>query len=131
MRHMNRHELESILQARCQELTNTLLRREDIQVERSADTMDELQNATMREQAVIRMDQESQLLREAREALDRLHNGSYGICPVCEEEIESRRLAAVPWARLCLRCQQEAEQRQQLGGSAEEPEDAELWMTAA
>lgn len=46
-----------------------------------------------------------QLLYQVREALARMESDSYGICAHCEEDIEPRRLEAVPWAAYCIRCQ--------------------------
>jgi RNA polymerase-binding transcription factor DksA len=42
-------------------------------------------------------------------AIDR---GQYGECIRCGEDINEKRLAAVPWATMCIRCQEltEAEQ---------------------
>lgn len=48
---------------------------------------------------------EMQLLREISDALKRIELGSYGVCPECEEDISSKRLDAVPWARYCVTCQ--------------------------
>ena len=45
-------------------------------------------------------------LRLVDEALDRLASGDYGICLSCEEPIPAKRLAAVPWARYCVPCQE-------------------------
>ena len=39
------------------------------------------------------------------EALRRLQEGTYGICAECGVEISERRLAAVPFAKLCVKCQ--------------------------
>jgi DnaK suppressor protein len=39
------------------------------------------------------------------EALRRLADGTYGICADCEVEISEKRLAAVPFAKLCVECQ--------------------------
>lgn len=47
-------------------------------------------------------------LRLIEEALDRLDSGDYGVCLNCEETIPAKRLAAVPWARYCVRCQESA-----------------------
>jgi DnaK suppressor protein len=41
----------------------------------------------------------------ARRALDRMHEGSYGLCSDCGEPISPKRLAAVPWAERCVPCQ--------------------------
>lgn len=45
------------------------------------------------------------VLQLIREALDRIEDGSFGICANCEGEIQPKRLEAVPWTRLCLKCQ--------------------------
>jgi DnaK suppressor protein len=47
-------------------------------------------------------------LRLVEEALDRLHSGDYGVCQRCERPIPSKRLAAVPYARYCVPCQEAA-----------------------
>jgi len=46
-------------------------------------------------------------LRLVDEALDRLNSGDYGICLNCEQPIPPKRLAALPWARYCVPCQEE------------------------
>lgn len=43
-----------------------------------------------------------QLLREVDDALDRLNNGTYGLCEVCHDPVETERLLADPLARFCL-----------------------------
>jgi DnaK suppressor protein len=50
-------------------------------------------------------------LSEVRAALNRVHLGTFGICLDCEEEISPKRLAAVPWASLCIVCRTAAEDR--------------------
>jgi DnaK suppressor protein len=47
-------------------------------------------------------------LRLVDEALDRLDSGDYGICLSCEEPIPPKRLHALPWARYCIPCQENA-----------------------
>jgi RNA polymerase-binding protein DksA len=49
----------------------------------------------------------TQMLNDVEDALRRLHEGSYGVCGNCENEIGERRLQALPWARLCLACAEE------------------------
>jgi DnaK suppressor protein len=44
------------------------------------------------------------------EALDRIRKGTFGECVECEEEVQQKRLEAVPWTRYCLNCQQKEEQ---------------------
>ena len=40
------------------------------------------------------------------EALERIEDEEYGTCQNCEKEINPKRLAAIPWARYCLDCQE-------------------------
>lgn len=46
-------------------------------------------------------------LRLIDEALDRIASGDYGSCLSCEEEIPKKRLAAIPWAKYCVACQEQ------------------------
>jgi DnaK suppressor protein len=47
-----------------------------------------------------------QLLTKIEDAIRRFDEGTYGICEKCGEEIDPARLKALPYATLCLRCQQ-------------------------
>ena len=47
-------------------------------------------------------------LRMVEEALDRLNTGDYGFCLACDEAIAEKRLLALPWARYCVTCQENA-----------------------
>jgi DnaK suppressor protein len=49
---------------------------------------------------------ESRQLALVDEALLRVEDDEYGICQNCEQEINPKRLAAIPWARYCLSCQE-------------------------
>src|SRR6476469_10915717 len=53
---------------------------------------------------------ESRQLTLIDEALMRLDDDEYGECQNCEEQINPKRLAAIPWARYCLNCQELLEQ---------------------
>jgi DnaK suppressor protein len=46
------------------------------------------------------------LLREVQAALRRIQQTTYGVCAACEEPISAKRLAAVPWAKFCVQCQE-------------------------
>jgi len=48
------------------------------------------------------MDSERKLLREIDEALERIENGTYGICVGSGKKIPKSRLEAIPWARYCV-----------------------------
>ncbi|MHB8109714.1 MAG: TraR/DksA family transcriptional regulator [Syntrophorhabdaceae bacterium] len=43
-------------------------------------------------------------LDAVNKALKKMDIGDYGICEKCGREIEAKRLAALPWATLCLSC---------------------------
>ncbi|MFQ5613543.1 MAG: TraR/DksA family transcriptional regulator [Anaerolineae bacterium] len=45
------------------------------------------------------------LLEQVDDALQRLDEGTYGICVRCGAEIDPARLKALPYAPLCLDCQ--------------------------
>ena len=96
----------AILTAKLPELERFTRRREGISVERSADQLDEIQAASQRALAVCNLDREFNQLRNVRAALRRIEEGSFGICQECDEEIHPKRLAAVPWAPYCIRCQE-------------------------
>ena len=99
----------AVLTARVAELERFTRNRDGITVERSADQLDEIQAASQRALAVCKLDRESNHLRDAREALRRIQEGSFGTCQECDEDIHSKRLAAVPWATFCIRCQEAAD----------------------
>ena len=56
---------------------------------------------------------QSQLRDNITSALARLAAGDYGICPDCDEEIQEKRLRALPFAIRCLPCQEDAERAEQ------------------
>jgi DnaK suppressor protein len=84
--------------------------RESIHIHRVADPLDVTQQAAEREVALHSLDRESALARRLRSAIERLNDGSYGVCLECEEEIAPKRLKAIPWAEMCIRCQEAADQ---------------------
>jgi DnaK suppressor protein len=94
------------LTARIAELERVTHHRDAIMVERSADQLDEIQAASQRALAVCNLDREFNQLRDARAALRRIEEGNFGTCQQCDEDIHQNRLAAVPWAPFCIRCQQ-------------------------
>ncbi len=50
------------------------------------------------------------LLQKVNEALERIDNGTYGICEMCGLPIPEERLEALPYANLCITCKQKEEQ---------------------
>ena len=60
---------------------------------------------------------ESRELAHIENALERMREGSYGMCEVCETNIPLARLQALPYATLCIQCQREAEKAGHRGSS--------------
>ena len=73
------------------------------------DTYDVATEERDREISMLMSDRDRQKLGAIEEALERIEDGSYGICDSCEEEIPVDRLKAMPFTRLCVQCQSERE----------------------
>jgi len=54
---------------------------------------------------------EQNLLYELDDALKKIDEGTFGICEECNSLITKIRLKAVPYARLCVKCQKKKEKR--------------------
>lgn len=87
-------------------------RREELAIEHEADPVDEVRGSIEREMAGQRIEQRAARAREIRAALQRIEEGTFGICERCEGPIGAKRLEAVPWARLCVACQAESEKEE-------------------
>jgi DnaK suppressor protein len=48
-------------------------------------------------------------IRDIDEALERIRDGTFGLCETCDQGIAKARLEAIPYARLCLPCKTEEE----------------------
>ena len=46
----------------------------------------------------------SQVLPQLRKALQKIEDGSYGVCEKCSKPIEKERLEIVPGALVCMEC---------------------------
>ena len=106
---MDKTELKqygTILTAKRIELASQLRKRDGIAIEKTPDASDEVRLAAERELMTRKLEQESKRLRDVQAALERIEQGIYGVCLNCEEEIRPKRLNAVPWASLCIDCQE-------------------------
>jgi DnaK suppressor protein len=122
---LNKHK--SVLEAKRAELAHMLRNRDGIAIEKCPDSLDEVQYATERELAIRSLDRDSNLLRNVRAALDRIQEGSFGVCLHCDEDISPKRLAAVPSTAFCIVCQEIADGSQYDGAETLD----ELLITAA
>ena len=110
----------NILKAKQAELTKTR-GWESIAIERSADVLEETDYKTARELAIAGLNRESAVRRSVASALFRTQNGSFGTCAHCGGEISRRRLEAVPWTSLCIRCQEAADRGEESALESIEP----------
>jgi len=63
------------------------------------------------------------MVRMIEAALVRIQKGTFGVCVACGDDIDPRRLDALPWTQYCLRCQQGFERGKDL-------EYRSVWMLA-
>jgi DnaK suppressor protein len=54
-------------------------------------------------------DREAKLIKKIKKALERIDNGSFGICETCGEEISIERLKARPVTTQCIECKTKEE----------------------
>lgn len=54
-------------------------------------------------------DREAKLIKKIKQALERIENGTYGICESCGEEISVKRLKARPVTTHCIECKAKEE----------------------
>lgn len=74
--------------------------------EGTQDIADKAANAYTKEFLFHQSNDNRQILTMVNEALGRIKDGSYGICQACSQEVQVKRLDAVPWARHCIECQE-------------------------
>ena len=73
------------------------------------DIADKASNSYAKEFLFSLSNSERELLRLMDDALVRIEDKRFGVCLSCEEEMNQKRLEAVPWARHCLACQEKQE----------------------
>lgn len=79
--------------------------------ERLADPVDQATQERERDLLRLFRARENAEIQKLALALDRMAQGSYGICLSCDGEISGKRLMAEPTALLCVDCQGKREQK--------------------
>jgi DnaK suppressor protein len=78
------------------------------------------------DRSVIHLSQESlfeqasqrqQILRRVERAMQRMDEGSFGVCAECGKDIPLRRLEVLPWTQYCVHCQEMIERGEERGSS--------------
>ncbi len=67
-----------------------------------------------REISFLLTDRDREKLQAIQDALERIEQGTYGVCESCGTEIAEGRLTALPFTRLCVTCQTEEEKEAKL-----------------
>ncbi|MGV8073332.1 MAG: RNA polymerase-binding protein DksA [Syntrophobacteraceae bacterium] len=62
-------------------------------------------------------DRERKLISKIREALDRIEEGTFGLCELCGDEIGADRLNARPVTTLCIECKRKQEAGERARGA--------------
>jgi DnaK suppressor protein len=61
-------------------------------------------------------DRERKLIKKLQEALQRIEDGTFGVCELCAESISEKRLMARPVTTLCINCKTKQEQLEKQRG---------------
>jgi DnaK suppressor protein len=104
-----RQRLSGEYQNMVQAISRSRLAAKELEVE---DTEDEADLATISQNRELLYDlheNDFRRLRSIEEALKAIDAGQYGECIRCGEDIKEKRLRAVPWTTVCIRCQEEME----------------------
>ena len=101
------------LEERQQSLRKTVSRTEEdgriADQDSAQDIADRAASSYTKEFLFSQSNNDRQLLQMVESALQRIREGSFGECVNCGNEINPKRLEAVPWTRFCIACQEKME----------------------
>ena len=64
-----------------------------------------------REFSLSLADNEQKLLNRINAAIEKIETAEFGLCELCEKKIAKARLKVVPYAELCVPCQEKQEKK--------------------
>ena len=98
-------KIKKQLQARLKELNAKIAEIEgDLRTPRSASWEDRATEVEGDEVLDALEDSAMAEVAEIRTALERIENGTYGVCVICGDKISAKRLQALPYATQCINC---------------------------
>jgi RNA polymerase-binding transcription factor len=104
------------LQTRREELIRAITRTEqegrEADEDPTVDLADKAANSYTKEFLFGQTHNDRALLQLVDDALKRIKDESFGQCISCEQELQQKRLEAVPWTRYCIVCQEKQERGQ-------------------
>ena len=102
------------LQARRDELARGILRTEqegrEADEDPTVDLADKAANSYTKEFLFGMTNTDRKILNLIDAAIKRIDTDEYGVCANCQDELQQKRLEAVPWAKHCITCQEKMEQ---------------------
>jgi DnaK suppressor protein len=116
---MDKKKLETFkkrLEDRQRELRQNVTRTEQdgraADMDTAQDIADRASSSYQKEFLFHQSSSERQTLQMVEGALSRIREGTFGECISCGNEINPKRLEAVPWTRYCIACQEKLEKGQ-------------------
>lgn len=88
-----------------------------VQQEDLSDSMDRSSIEADRNFLLRLRDRERKLVKKIDDALNRIEQGTFGICEKCGDYIDEKRLKVRPVATLCISCKEEQEEKENLLGT--------------
>ncbi len=79
---------------------------ESLNVSEASDEVDQASISIDRNIEQVITSQQSRELSEIEYAINKISNGTYGVCEMCEEEIRVPRLKVKPHAKYCIVCRE-------------------------
>ncbi len=106
---------ESLLDARKEQIQNNINSAlKDMQELQKTDPSDEADHASLSSDRLTKHainKQQAEELREIEYAKNKIREGRYGICEMCEENISFQRLKVKPHAKYCIVCREIVEKQ--------------------
>ncbi|NLW18311.1 MAG: hypothetical protein GXY81_01290 [Candidatus Cloacimonetes bacterium] len=72
---------------------------------------DQGSDTNLMEQNVMMLEHEREKIRLLNDALRKIHEGRFGICELCGENISESRLEVIPYAKYCIECMSKMEDK--------------------
>ncbi|MGC9070816.1 MAG: TraR/DksA family transcriptional regulator [Elusimicrobiales bacterium] len=105
---INLNEIKKLLEKKKREILKNIKIQSEYETTTEREIGDEIDDVVKTIEKELKFDvssNEKNILKEIDSALKKIENGSYGICELCKNPIEKKRLIAIPYSRYCLTCQ--------------------------
>lgn len=70
---------------------------------------------------------EKELLGDIQQAINKIEDGKYGKCELCGQEIGEERLSVIPYAKLCINCENDRSLKLQFIARHDRPVEEKVW----